>query len=316
LGRLFGVAAHVLRHWEAVGVLTSPIRKNGRRLYDEPHVRRVAMIICAQEAGLGLTDLREVLEAPTVSARRTRLEQHQATLARRIVALEESQRIVEQMLDWSRDDFSACPVFERTLAIIRSRADAEHQSIRTRAIDHVTERKGLRRKIPSVSHPLVLALCSNTSVAAEAAAALHALGISKEHISVVAHSHADGRILAERLDATSGVDLEESRPAAVLGELSGRVIAMIALVMPGIGPIVAAGPLAAELGEAAGQVAGSLASVLESAGLPQERAEALQREVSQGAVLLGVHVAPPDVDRVRDSLAAVGATRLETVNWP
>ena len=152
-------------------------------------------------------------------------------------------------------------------------------------------------------------------MAAEAAGALHALGISKEHISVVARSHADARTLADRMDATPGVDLEDSRTAARLGELSGQVLAAIALVMPGIGPIVAAGPLAAQLGEAAGHVAGSLASVLKSAGLPQERAEALQREVAQGAVLLGVHVAPPDVDRVRDALSAAGATQLEMVTW-
>ena len=152
-------------------------------------------------------------------------------------------------------------------------------------------------------------------MAAEAARALHALGISKEHISVVAHSHADARTLADRIDATPGVDLEDSRPAARLGELGGQVLAAIALVMPGIGPIVAAGPLAAELGEAAGHVAGSLASVLKSAGLPQERAEALQRGVTQGAVLLGVHVELPDVDRVRDVLSASGATQLEMVTW-
>ncbi len=167
----------------------------------------------------------------------------------------------------------------------------------------------------SVSHPLALALFSNGSMAAEAAAALHALGISREQISVVAHSHADARTLADQMNATSGVDLEDSRPAARLGELGGRVLAAIALVMPGIGPIVAAGPLAAELGEAAGHVAGSLASVLKSAGLPQEPAEALQREVAQGAVLLGVHVAASDVDRVRDSLSAAGATQLEMVTW-
>jgi hypothetical protein len=152
-------------------------------------------------------------------------------------------------------------------------------------------------------------------MAAEAAGALHALGISKEHISVVARSHTDARTLADRMDATPGVDLEDSRTAARLGELGGRVLAAIALVMPGIGPIVAAGPLAAQLGEAAGHVAGSLASVLKSAGLPQERAEALQREVAQGAVLLGVHVGPPDVDRVRDALSAAGATQLEMVTW-
>ena len=167
-----------------------------------------------------------------------------------------------------------------------------------------------------MSHPLALALFSNAATAAEAASALHALGISREHISVVARSHADARILADQMDATPGVDLEDSRPAARLGELSGWVLAAIALVMPGIGPIVAAGPLAAELGEAAGHAAGSLASVLTSAGLPNDRAEALQREVAHGAVLLGVHITPPDVDRVRDSLSAARATEIEMVTWP
>jgi hypothetical protein len=166
-----------------------------------------------------------------------------------------------------------------------------------------------------VPHPLALALYSNASMAAEAAAALHALGISREQISVVAHSHDDARSLADRMDATPGVDLEDSRPAGRLGELGGQMLAAIALVMPGIGPIVAAGPLAAKLGEAAGHLAGGLASVLRSAGLPREAAEALQREVAQGAVLLGVHTTPSDVNRVRDSLSAAGATQLEMVTW-
>jgi hypothetical protein len=171
-----------------------------------------------------------------------------------------------------------------------------------------------RKRLP-VPHPLALALYSNASMATEAAAALHVLGISREQISVVARSHADARTLADRMDATPGADLEDSRPAGRLGELGGHVLAAIALVMPGIGPIIAAGPLAAELGEAAGHLAGSLASVLRSAGLPREPAEALQREVAQGAVLLGVHVAPSDVNRVRDSLSAAGATQLEMVTW-
>ena len=49
----------------------------------------------------------------------------------------------------------------------------------------------------------------------------------------------------------SGVELEQSRPAAIFGEIGGQMLAAIALVMPGIGPIVAAGPLAAELGKMA-----------------------------------------------------------------
>lgn len=167
-----------------------------------------------------------------------------------------------------------------------------------------------------MSHPLVLGLFANPTTAADAAGALHAIGIGKEALSVVAHTHDDAQALADRMDATAGVDLEDSRPAARLGELGGRVLATVASVLPGIGPIVAAGPLAAELGEIAGHVAGSLASVLTSAGLPHDRAEALQDEVARGAVLLGVHTVAGDTARVRERLEAAGATQIEMVTWP
>jgi hypothetical protein len=117
------------------------------------------------------------------------------------------------------------------------------------------------------------------------------------------------------MDATPGVDIEDSRPAARLGELGGQVLAAIALVMPGIGPIVTAGPLSAGLGEAAGHVAGGVASVLSSAGVPEADAEMLQREVQDGAVLLGVHVDEPSVPAVRRALGDSGAVRVLTANW-
>jgi hypothetical protein len=161
----------------------------------------------------------------------------------------------------------------------------------------------------------VLALFSTPSTAADAAGALHALGITRTSLSVLAQTHEDAQALADRMDATAGVDLEDSRPAARLGELSGRVLATVALVLPGIGPIVAAGPLAAEFGEAAGHAAGSMASVLSSAGLPRDRADALQHAVANGAVLLGVHTTPLEVERVRESLSAAGAGEIEIVNW-
>jgi hypothetical protein len=173
-----------------------------------------------------------------------------------------------------------------------------------------------RRRIRAVPHPLALALFATPAMAIKAASTLHSLGIGKERISVVARSLADERALAEQMDATVGAELEDSRPAARLGELSGLVLAAIALVMPGVGPVVAAGPMAAELGEVAGHAAGSLASVLTAAGLPEERADALQRDVANGAVLLGVHSEPEDVDRVTASLSNAGALRLETVTWP
>ena len=165
-----------------------------------------------------------------------------------------------------------------------------------------------------MSHPLVIGLFHTPADAAEAARALHAAGVVREQISVVSRSHEEAGVLAEQLDATPGADIEDSRPAARLGELGGRVLAAIAVVLPGIGPIVAAGPLSAGLGEAAGHVAGSLAAVLSDAGIPPATAEQLQRAVGHGAVLLGVHTTPEGVEAVRDALAD-RAREVHVANW-
>ncbi len=170
-------------------------------------------------------------------------------------------------------------------------------------------------KIQAMSHPLVLALFPTPAAAAAGARALHAIGVAREQISVVSRSHDEEGALAEQMDATPGVDIEDSRPAARLGELGAQVLAAIALVMPGIGPIVAAGPLSAGLGEAAGHVAGSIASVLRSAGVSEIRAEELQRAVENGAVLIGVHAQPDTVAEVRSAVESAGARAIDTVNW-
>jgi D-serine deaminase-like pyridoxal phosphate-dependent protein len=164
-------------------------------------------------------------------------------------------------------------------------------------------------------HPLVLALYTNPAAAAAGARALHALGVSRDQISVVSRNHDEAGALAEQMDASPGADIEDSRPAARLGELGGQVLAAIALVMPGIGPIVAAGPLSADLGEAAGHAAGGISSVLARAGVPEARADALQLEVERGSVLLGVHVTSGDVSRINQAFAESGAVDVETANW-
>ncbi len=164
-------------------------------------------------------------------------------------------------------------------------------------------------------HPLILALFPSPSDAAAGARAVHAIGVTRERISVVSRNHDEEGALARQMDATPGADIEDSRPAARFGELSAVALAAIAIVMPGIGPIIAAGPLAAGLGEAAGHVAGGVASALESAGVDRARAETFEREIRHGAVLLGVHAAPGDVVAIRDALAAAGAASVDTANW-
>lgn len=144
---------------------------------------------------------------------------------------------------------------------------------------------------------------------------MHAAGVTRDQISIVTRNHDEEGALAEQMDATPGADIEDSRSAARLGELSGQVLAAIALVLPGIGPIVAAGPLSAGLGEAAGHVAGGVASALAGNGVSESRAEALQRAVERGDVLIGVHADAGSVAGIRDALLQSGATEVETANW-
>jgi hypothetical protein len=166
-----------------------------------------------------------------------------------------------------------------------------------------------------MAHPLVLALFATPAAAAAAARALHARGVERDQISVVSRSHDEEGALADQMDASPGADIEDSRPAARLGELGGLVLAAIAVGMPGIGAIVAAGPLAAGLGEAAGHVAGGVASTLKASGVPGPRADQMEEAIERGSVLLAVHATPDQVEIVREALGSAEPLAVDLANW-
>src|SRR5688572_18734433 len=141
-----------------------------------------------------------------------------------------------------------------------------------------------------MSHPLVLALFDSPAAAASAARELRALGVAATNVSIVARSHDEEGELARAADASPGSEIEDSRPASRLGELSAHLLATIALVMPGVGPIVVDGPLAAGLGEAAGHVAGRIARTLHHAGIDRQEADQWEARIRQGSILVGAHV--------------------------
>jgi hypothetical protein len=164
-------------------------------------------------------------------------------------------------------------------------------------------------------HPLVVAIFPDLTHAAVAARDLHAAGVSPDQLSVISRNHDEESEYAAQIGGTPGTEIEDSRAAARLGELSGYLLAAIATVLPGIGPIVAAGPLAAGLGEAAGHVAGGISTALRGAGIPERRAEAMEAAVEAGAILLAVHTVQPRIDSLRSILEAAGATEIETGSW-
>lgn len=166
-----------------------------------------------------------------------------------------------------------------------------------------------------MSHPLVLGLFTSAERAALAARALHASGISRESISVVARTHDEALTLAKALDATAGVEIEDSRPAARLGEIGAIVLAATALALPGGAPFVAPGALSAELGEAAGHLGGSLAAMLTKSGIAADVADSWEAAVAAGQVILGVHLAEPDGGALEHLLREHGAAAVGRANW-
>jgi hypothetical protein len=166
-----------------------------------------------------------------------------------------------------------------------------------------------------MSHPLLIGLFGTPAMAAHAARGLRTLGIAAGNVSIVAPTHDEEGAIAAVADASPGSELEDSRPAARLGELTAHLLAAVALVIPGIGPIVADGPLAAGLGEAAGHLAGGLARTLERAGLAHAEAAGLEERVKAGAVLIGAHVGEPMVEAASQVLWQAGATQVARAEW-
>src|SRR6185295_6131475 len=164
-------------------------------------------------------------------------------------------------------------------------------------------------------HPLVMGLFENLAAAASAARELRGLGIDPADLSVVARDHQDEETISQQIDASPGSELEDSPTAARLGELSGYVLAAIAIGLPGTGAVVAAGPLAAELGEAAGHVAGHLSATLVKAGLSDKEAVDWQLRIHAGAVLLGVHARSAKPADIEAELKKNGAANIVTTQW-
>ncbi|TNY36694.1 MerR family transcriptional regulator [Thermomonospora catenispora] len=109
----FGLRPHVLRHWEAMGLLSPARGVGGRRRYTEDHVTRVAMIVRGKAAGFSLERLREMFQTPDPRRRRDLLRAHYAALERRIEEIKDSQRLIEHALECRSEDFTRCPEFRR-----------------------------------------------------------------------------------------------------------------------------------------------------------------------------------------------------------
>src|SRR4051812_31142536 len=107
---------------------------------------------------------------------------------------------------------------------------------------------------------------------------------------------------------------EGATTGAAAGGLAGGVLGWLtgigALAIPGLGPLIAAGPIVAALaGAGALGAVGGIIGALAGMGIPEYEAKRYEGRVRDGGVLLSVHCDSADwVKRAKEMLAQTGAS--------
>ena len=98
----------------------------------------------------------------------------------------------------------------------------------------------------------------------------------------------------------------------VIGGLAGVLLGLGALAIPGVGPVVAAGPIAAGLaGAGIGAAAGGLLGALVGWGIPEEEAEFYAEGVRRGGTLVAVKAPEHRVDEAVSIMNRHGPVDVE-----
>ncbi len=96
---------------------------------------------------------------------------------------------------------------------------------------------------------------------------------------------------------------------AVIGGTLGWLAGIGALAIPGVGPLIAAGPIVAALtGVGVGGAIGGLTGALVGMGIPEYEAKRYEGRVKEGGILLSVHSDNSDwTSKAKDILKRTGA---------
>ncbi len=148
---------------------------------------------------------------------------------------------------------------------------------------------------------------SSRDKAEQAVRELRNKGFDKE-ISVLAKGQEEGNN-SGRTSNFTGVDsaANGATSGAAIGGLAGLALGAGALAIPGFGPLIAAGPIAATLsGAATGGIAGGLADY----GIPAEKGREYEGRIKQGKIMVSVKA---DDNRAREAAQVLGQFGGENV---
>jgi uncharacterized protein (TIGR02271 family) len=116
-------------------------------------------------------------------------------------------------------------------------------------------------------------------------------GFSRNNISIIANDPDERYASYVDTDANLDDTAKGAGIGAAIGGLGGLLLGLGALAIPGVGPVIAAGPLAAALaGAGVGAVTGGIIGALIDLGIPEESAHMYAESVRRGNVLVAAQV--------------------------
>ena len=151
----------------------------------------------------------------------------------------------------------------------------------------------------------VVGIFESEHVAKESIKDLRSAGFERE-ISLLARNQSSDDSDSENMGG-GGTIADGIATGGVLGGLGGLAIGAGALVIPGIGPMIAAGPIAGMLsGVAGGGVAGGLVDW----GIPEEEGRRYEEEIKQDNIIVAVNSSESTIDEAEEILRNHGASKV------
>jgi uncharacterized membrane protein len=166
-----------------------------------------------------------------------------------------------------------------------------------------------------MSKTSVFCIAKSYSQAEQIVENLQSSGFSTSEISVLMPD-TEGRHDVGHVKATKAP--EGATTGAAAGGVTGGVLGLLAgigaLAIPGVGPLIAAGPIMAALsGAAVGATTGGLVGGLIGLGIPEIEAKRYENKLKAGNYLIAVHAQDDDEeDRAKEIFKSAGAEDISS----
>jgi hypothetical protein len=160
----------------------------------------------------------------------------------------------------------------------------------------------------------VFGIFSSRASAEHGAEMLLTSGFSSSDVSVLLPENLGSReIGTEKSTKAPEGAVTGAGSGAVIGGTLGLLAGIGLLAIPGIGPLLAAGPIVATLaGVGAGGAVGGFAGALIGMGIPEFEAKRFEGRLQKGGILLSVHC--DTSEEIKRAKAVLEATRAEDIS--